>query len=196
MFSRWWRWSLSRQGCWKHLPLAYVWEVDGLLLYRLFRIWGESKIVEITFLRVEFLSVCLSVCLSVRPSVRLSIYLSIYLPIYLSIYFCSCFSHLEHRASVKRFVSLQFLNLRQSVGLLGKGISQTQGHYLHRRTQTQNKRRQTSMSWMGFEPTIPEFERTKTFVGCRCWRDNHVLIFYTVIYCHYAEHTDELQLER
>jgi hypothetical protein len=27
-------------------------------------------------------------------------------------------------------------------------------------------------------------------------RDNHVLIFYIVIYCHYAEHTDELQLER
>jgi hypothetical protein len=25
---------------------------------------------------------------------------------------------LEHRASMKRFVSLQFLNLRQSVGLL------------------------------------------------------------------------------
>jgi hypothetical protein len=25
--------------------------------------------------------------------------------------------------------------------------------------------------------------------------DNDVLIFYTVIYCHYAEHTDELQLD-
>jgi hypothetical protein len=25
--------------------------------------------------------------------------------------------------------------------------------------------------------------------------DNHVLIFYTVIYCHYAEHSDELQLD-
>jgi hypothetical protein len=30
----------------------------------------------------------------------------------------SCCSHLEHRASMKRFVSLQFLNLRHSVGLL------------------------------------------------------------------------------
>jgi hypothetical protein len=28
----------------------------------------------------------------------------------------------------------------------------------------------------------------------RCWSDDHVLIFYTVIYCHYAEHTDKLQL--
>jgi hypothetical protein len=26
--------------------------------------------------------------------------------------------------------------------------------------------------------------------------DGHVLIFYTVIYCPYAKHTDELQLER
>jgi hypothetical protein len=46
----------------------------------------------------------------------------------------SCCSHLEHRTSVKRFVSLQFLNLRQSVELLGVGISPSQGRYL---TQTQ-----------------------------------------------------------
>jgi hypothetical protein len=26
------------------------------------------------------------------------------------------------------------------------------------------------------------------------WRDNHVLIFYTIIYYHYVEYTDELQL--
>jgi hypothetical protein len=32
---------------------------------------------------------------------------------------------------VKRFVSLQFLNLRQSIGLLGRGISPSQGSYLH-----------------------------------------------------------------
>jgi hypothetical protein len=44
------------------------------------------------------------------------------LPICLSI---SCCSLLEHSASVKRFVSLQFLNLRQSVGLFGRGISPT-----------------------------------------------------------------------
>jgi hypothetical protein len=36
-------------------------------------------------------------------------------------------SHLEHRASVKRFVSLQFLNLTHSVGLLGRVISSSQG---------------------------------------------------------------------
>jgi hypothetical protein len=38
---------------------------------------------------------------------------------------------LEHRASVKRFVSLQFLNLRESVRLLGRGISPMQDRCLH-----------------------------------------------------------------
>jgi hypothetical protein len=57
-------------------------------------------------------------------------------------------------------VSLQFLNLRQSVGLFGRGISPLQGRYL---TQTQNKHIQTSMSPVEFEPTIPVFERAKTF---------------------------------
>jgi hypothetical protein len=60
---------------------------------------------------------------------------------------------LEHRISVKRFVSLQFLNLRQLVGLLGRGISPSQGRYLT----------QTPMPWVGFEPTIPAFERANTF---------------------------------
>jgi hypothetical protein len=72
---------------------------------------------------------------------------------------CSCCSHLKHRASVKRFVSLQFLNLRYSVGLLGRVFSSSQGCYL---TQTQNKHRQTSMPRVGFEPTIPAFERENT----------------------------------
>jgi hypothetical protein len=31
----------------------------------------------------------------------------------------------------------------------------------HRTTQTQNKRTQTSMPWLGFKPTIPAFERSK-----------------------------------
>jgi hypothetical protein len=33
----------------------------------------------------------------------------------------------------------------------------------HRTTETQNKRIPTYMPWMGFEPTIPAFERAKTF---------------------------------
>jgi hypothetical protein len=82
---------------------------------------------------------------------------------YIYIFIYSCCSHLEHRASVERFVSLQFLNLKQSVGFLGKGISPSQGPYLHRTTQTQNKRRQKFMRLVGFEPTIPAFEPVKTF---------------------------------
>jgi hypothetical protein len=99
-----------------------------------------------------YLSIYLSVCLSVRPSVRLSIhpsihpsiYLSVCLSIYLSVYLTVCLSirpslppshppccsHLEHRAFVKRFVSLHFRNLRQPAGLLGRGISPSQGRYL------------------------------------------------------------------
>jgi hypothetical protein len=53
-------------------------------------------------------------------------------------FFYSCCFHLEHRTSVKRFVSLQFLNLRQWVGLLDQPITRPL-------TQTQNKRTQTFM---------------------------------------------------
>jgi hypothetical protein len=75
-------------------------------------------------------------------------------------FFYSCCNHLEHRASVKRSVWLQFLNLRQSVGLLWWGISPSQGRYL---TQTHNKHKQTSMLWVRFEPTILVFKRVKIF---------------------------------
>jgi hypothetical protein len=51
---------------------------------------------------------------------------------------------LEHRASVKGVVSLQFRNLRQSVGLLGRVISPSQGCYL---TQTQNKHKRSCLKW-------------------------------------------------
>jgi hypothetical protein len=53
---------------------------------------------------------------------------------------------------VKRFVSLQFLNLTHSIGLLGRMMYPSQGRYLT----------QTSMPRMGFERTIPAFDRTKT----------------------------------
>jgi hypothetical protein len=77
---------------------------------------------------------------------------------YLSL--CPAAPTLEHWASVKRFVSLfSFLILRHLVGLLGRRIDPSQGRYL---TQTQNKRIQTSMPWVGFDSMIPVFERTKT----------------------------------
>jgi hypothetical protein len=59
-----------------------------------------------------------------------------------------------------RFFS--FLIYTQSLGLLGRRSSPSQGCYLHRITKTQNKRTQTSMPRVGFEPTISVFERAKT----------------------------------
>jgi hypothetical protein len=73
--------------------------------------------------------------------------------------YISCCSHLEHRASVKRFVSLQFLNPK-TVGRIPWTGDQPIARPLA--IQTQNKHRQTSMPWVGFELTIPAFERAKT----------------------------------
>jgi hypothetical protein len=56
-------------------------------------------------------------------------------------------------------------NFSQTVGLLGRVISPSQGSYLHT---GQHKHRinaythQASMIWVGFEPTIPASERAKT----------------------------------
>jgi hypothetical protein len=62
----------------------------------------------------------------------------------------------------------QFLNL-YTVGLLGWGISPSQGHYyLHTKQHKQNKRTQTSMPRVGFEPMIPAFEWAKTVHGLDC----------------------------
>jgi hypothetical protein len=59
-----------------------------------------------------------------------------------------------------RFFS--FLIYIQSVGLLGRGISPSQGRYLHT---GQHKHRINTLTYIprvGFEPTIPVFEREKT----------------------------------
>jgi hypothetical protein len=66
----------------------------------------------------------------------------------------SCCSHLEQRATVKRFVSLQFLNLRRSVGFLGRVISPSQGRYL---IQTQTDIH-TSCRTQSHDPCVPESE--------------------------------------
>jgi hypothetical protein len=65
---------------------------------------------------------------------------------------------------MKRFVSLQFLNLRQSIGFLGREISPPQGHYLHRITQKQNKHGQTAMS-REREKTFYALDRAVTVIG-------------------------------
>jgi hypothetical protein len=85
-----------------------------------------------------------------------------YLSIYLSFFLYSCCSHWEHRASVKRFVSLQFLNPRQSVGLLGRRSAHRKAA-IYTGQHAQNKRTQISITWVEFETTIPVLERAKSF---------------------------------
>jgi hypothetical protein len=53
----------------------------------------------------------------------------------------------------------------QSVGLLERGIGTSQGRYLHTEQHKQNKRTQAYMTRVGFEPTIPVFERAKTVLA-------------------------------
>jgi hypothetical protein len=84
--------------------------------------------------------------------VRLSIYLSIYLSTYVS------------TALVDLGRLFSFLIHTQSVGLFGQWISPSQGRYLH--TEQHNLRintLKTSIPRVGLEPTIPAFERAKTF---------------------------------
>jgi hypothetical protein len=61
---------------------------------------------------------------------------------------------------------LSFLIILQTVGLLGRVISSSQGCYLntrqHKHRKTHTHTHQTSMSWVGFEPKIPTSERAKT----------------------------------
>jgi hypothetical protein len=52
--------------------------------------------------------------------------------IYISLSLSAVAPTLEHTSSEKCFVSLQFLNLRHSVGLLGRRISPSQGRYLYK----------------------------------------------------------------
>jgi hypothetical protein len=57
-------------------------------------------------------------------------------------------------------------DLRQSVGLLGRVISSSQGLYMYtkteKRTHTHTHKHWISMPWVGFEPLIPASERAKT----------------------------------
>jgi hypothetical protein len=63
---------------------------------------------------------------------------------------------------VRPFTLFHFLNL-YTVGMTPwTGDQPVAGLYLYRTIQTQHKRTQTSMLRLGFEPTIPVFERAKT----------------------------------
>jgi hypothetical protein len=74
-------------------------------------------------------------------------------------------STFECKAFVIRFVSLQFLNPK-SVGRTPRTGDQPVARLLL--TQTQNKRRHTSMPRVGFKPTSPVFKQAKTVHALDC----------------------------
>jgi hypothetical protein len=65
-------------------------------------------------------------------------------------------------------INLELWISQRAGRVLGRGSALSQGLYLHRTTQTQTKRRQTSMPRVGSEPTITVFEREKTFHTLDC----------------------------
>jgi hypothetical protein len=101
-----------------------------------------------------YLSVYLSICLSIYLSLCLSIYPSIYLSLSVCLWLYSPGGPWPH---------FQFINL-YTVSRTSWTGDQPVARPLptHRATQTQNKRTQTSMPRVGFEPTIPVFEWAKT----------------------------------
>jgi hypothetical protein len=121
------------------------------------------------------LSICLSICLSVYLSICLSIFLSVYLSIYLSIYISIYLSIcLSVYLSVYLSIYLQYFCCTLAISfssliLYTVGWTTWTGDQpvtrplpTHRTTETQNRRTQTSMPWVGFEPTISVFQRTET----------------------------------
>jgi hypothetical protein len=75
-----------------------------------------------------------------------------------------CMSICCFTALSRTLAAFQFLNLFYTVGRTSWTGDQPVGRSLptHRTTQTHNKRTLISMSQVGFDPTIPTFERAKT----------------------------------
>jgi hypothetical protein len=83
---------------------------------------------------------------------------------HLSLSFFLVASTLEQRASVKRFVPLQFLHPKT----VGRTPWMTDQPVARPPPNINTERRQTSMPWVGFELTILLFERAKTVHALDC----------------------------
>jgi hypothetical protein len=113
-----------------------------------------------------YLSTYLPIYLSVYLSVYIPTYLPIYNPIYLSIYLSVCLSvylslALQTLLDLGHIFSFLILYTVSRTPWTGDQ-SVAKPLLTHRKTQTHNKRTQTSKLWMGLEPTTPVFERSKT----------------------------------
>jgi hypothetical protein len=68
----------------------------------------------------------------------------------------------------------------QSVGLLGRVISPSQGRYPHRTTQTENKRTQTAIAFSGYQSVVidilAQYRAIAAALECKCYipQDFHV----------------------
>jgi hypothetical protein len=107
-----------------------------------------------------YLSINQSTYLSIYLSINQSTYLSIYQPIYLSVYLSTnlpiclwLYSHLLHLGCSFSFLILYTERMTPWTG----DQPVTRPLPTHVTKQTQNKRTQISMPWMGFEPTTPTF---------------------------------------
>jgi hypothetical protein len=140
--------SQSRHGCFCAFILCLCCSVYSIAM-RLSPVQG----VVTTVRRIKklksglsiYLPTYLSICPSVRPSVRPYIHTYIHPSIHPSIHPWLYSPFLD----LGRFCS--FLILCTVGRLLGRGSARRK-----------DKRTQTSMPWVGFEPTIPAFERAKT----------------------------------
>jgi hypothetical protein len=102
-------------------------------------------------------SIYLSVCLSIYLSVCLSMYPSICLSVCLSVCLLLCRPLLGLGRFFGFFI---FYKVDRTPWTGDQSVARPLP--VHRTTQTQNKRTQTSMPRVGFERTIPVFERAKT----------------------------------
>jgi hypothetical protein len=90
---------------------------------------------------------------SIHPSIHPSVYLSVHPSIHLSIHLWLSSPLLD----LGRFFSFLFLYTFGRTPSMGDHLV-ARPLPTHRTTQTQNKRTETSMPKVGFEPTIPAFE--------------------------------------
>jgi hypothetical protein len=106
-------------------------------------------------------SIYQSIYLSICPSVHLFIYLFIYLSTYLSIYLSIYLWLYSPLLGLGRFFRFMIFYI---VSTTPRTMNQPAAMTLpaHKSAQTQNKRKQTYIAQVGFEPTIPVFERMTT----------------------------------
>jgi hypothetical protein len=105
---------------------------------------------------------------------HLSLYLSIYLSIYLWLY--------SPLLDLGRFFSIL---IRYTVGRNPWTGDQPVARPLptHRTSQTQSKRTQTCMPWVGFEPTIPALSERRFFMPTTTTKYDHILFLLVYTEC-------------